>query len=203
MRLTTFVPTVRRNQMKKSKKISLTVIGGLVSLLIAGGITFVGGFFFLLNKGYFPIPETKDFILLYSSCLGIVAGVLGFHFLLRKRYKYFARGILAGFLIVIPIIYDTTVDLIWYLTPEPFDSEVWQSNVDKPLEMVFSLIRDDTDLIGKTKAEAIELLGKDIIEEYSNDSTLTYHIDYGRISFFRVAINGSGTVERVYYVYFD
>ena len=189
--------------MKKEKRIAITISGGLVSLLIVGGIVFAGAFFFQLHKSYFPIPETKDYILIYATMVGVIVGILAVYFLMRKRYKYFARGIFTGLLIVFPILYITTEDLAWYLTPEPFDSKAWKSEPDKPLEMVYSIIRNDTILIGKTKEEALTLLGTDIIEEYSDDSTLTYHLDYGRISHFRVAFDGSGTVKRAYYTYYD
>ena len=189
--------------MKRGKKIVLITVGGLVSLLLIGALFFVGGFFFLLQKGYFPIPESKDFILLYAAGVGSLLLIMIFHFLLRKKYRYFSFGILAGAVLSITLLYNTTADLVWYLRPEPFNSEVWKSDPDKPLEMVYYLTRNDSILIGKTRSEAIDILGTDYIQKYTNDTLVTYRIDYGSISYFQLDLNDSGTIGRVYYTYYD
>jgi hypothetical protein len=187
----------------KRNKALITVLGGIVSIVVIGALLSLAGFFFLVQKGYFPIPEMRDYLLLYSA--SIITGLIVFlvHIAIRKRYKRFARGILVSVLFAIGIFVFNTVDMIWYLTPEPFNEEVWKSEPEKPLEMVYSLIRDDSILIGKTRNEAIQILGPDFIGEYTDEDQLTYQIGGYRIAYFQLSFIGSGTVERVYYTYYD
>ena len=188
---------------EKRNRALFTIVGGIESFAVVGVIMFVVGFFFLLHKGYFPIPESKDYIWMFTVGGGMGLIIILVHLLLRKRYKHFSRGILFSLVVVLALLIYSTIDLIWFLTPEPFEQEVWKSGSDKSLEMVYSLIRDESILVGKTRNEAVDLLGSDFIEQYTDKTRLTYHIDVNRITFFQLSFNESGTVERAYYLYYD
>jgi len=184
------------------KKILNIIIGSVLSLLIFGLLTIIPFFFYNLHLGYFPILDIKDFIYVYAYCLVMCLIVLGVFALVRRKNLDLARGLLASLVFVLMVFVLNTLSFIGYLTPEPFDQELWKSEPSKPLEMVHYITRNDI-LKDKTRHEVIDLLGSDYRKDYSDNSRLTYHIKGNRITFFQVNFDDQMTVKEAYYTYND
>ena len=193
-----------KKQMKSGTRHTMIAFLGIVtSIVIYGGIIGVSIFFYLLHRGYFPIPDIKDYLYTYLFCAGVSLLIIAPFLVLRKRFKHFSYGLLFSLLFIGVIVVGNTIDFYNYLTPEPFDEKQWKSKPDKSLDMVYYLMRNESILNDKTRPEVINLLGSDFIDEYSDERRLTYHIGASDISYFEITFDSTDRVEQFYYRYHD
>lgn len=186
-----------------TRQAMIAFTGILTSIVIYGGIIGVSIFFYLLHRGYFPIPDIKYYLYTYLFCAGVALLIIGPFLILRRRFKHFSYGLLFSLLFIGVIVVGNTIDSYNYLTPEPFDEVQWKSQPDKSLDMVYYLMRNDSILNDKTRPEVINLLGSDFIDEYSDERILTYHIEVSDISYFEITFDSTDKVEQFYYRYHD
>ena len=54
-----------------------------------------------------------------------------------------------------------------------------------------------------SRQEILELLGDDIVKEYSNDSTIAYQLDIARFAYLEIHFDKNGITARTNYNYYD
>ena len=185
-----------------TKNILYIVLGVIVSITAFGLLTSAPLFFFMLHLGYFPIIEISDILWVFLYCAVISAIFVGIFFLIKKKNINLAKGFLASLAFVVVILFYNSWELVDYLTPQPFEKEIWDSDESKPLDMVQYILKKNT-LEGMSKEQAIELLGKDFKGEYTDELKITYHIKGSRITFFQVVFDDEKKVQDFYTIYYD
>ena len=188
--------------MTLTRKILGFSLGLLLSLIIYGGLIFIAIFFFQLHLGYFPIMDDKDYFMVFGFILSMSLLIVGLYIVIKKRFRYFAIGTLSILLFLLFALTIYIPDYYKFKRTVDFNKEVWKSTYDKPVDLVFSLIRTEK-LKEMTKSEVLDLLGNDLVTDYSSDNILTYHIAGSRITYFQVTIDSTGLVDKVYYTYYD
>jgi len=63
----------------------------------------------------------------------------------------------------------------FYFFEERFDSENWKTQHSKRYKMANDIVEEKL-LLGKTKDDLIQLLGKPDFSEFNNDNTFIYHL---------------------------
>ena len=187
---------------RPTQNILYFIAGIFVSLICNIVFIIIGIYFWLLKYGYEPLEELKDFLYKYCFLIGLVFLLSIFFYLIKKRHKFFARGLLFGFLPIFICVALNTYDVINYYSPTKFDSNKWKRNVLKPYDMSRTILWNHL-AIGKTKKEIISLFGKDYINDYSDDTKFSYRLDIANFSYFEIHFDKSGRSVSVTYNYHD
>lgn len=187
---------------KGFKNILSIVLGGLISLTIIGLIIGVVAYLWMLHLAYEPITETIDYIQIYGFGLILLLLVFIPFRLLKNKRPNFSYGLLIGLIPIGLMFVMNTTGFYDYLTPDDFVKTVWIESNPKPYYMSWSLMEKGlTDRL--SKQEILELLGDDIVKEYSNDSTIAYQLDIARFAYLEIHFDKNGITARTNYNYYD
>ncbi|MEN8251741.1 MAG: hypothetical protein ABFS32_22670 [Bacteroidota bacterium] len=186
----------------KKNNILSFFIGAVISLIIVIAVLAVRMYLYMLTIGFEPIQDVDDYLRFYIIPAIMIVAVLGVYRLFKKRKRFTSYGILVSLLPILFIVYLNAVDLVSYLKPVHFSEELWNSSVDKPYTDARALIENDL-LVGKTRAEVIDILGENYNQTHTNDTIIVYRLEIARFAYLRIDIGKNDTVQNVGFWYHD
>lgn len=162
------------------KKIISFIVAFVVSTIISGVIylLLLIETFDLFGIEEITHPERRDAKLFYTGLAISILTIIIVTYFYRKNRKYAAVGIgipnIIGFVLLIKVGVVYLNKSNYY---EKFDKQVWLNSQTKPIKMARGLVNDKS-LIGLTKQQAIELLGKGEEENWNGEERMQYPSDY-------------------------